>query len=319
MIDRNLALEMTRVTEAAALASAGWMGKGDAPSADMSATSAMRNVLNSISFNGTVIIGKGEQSESSALYVGETVGASDEPSVEIVCDPLESTQSVAFGRPNALAVIAIAPHGSFMPLPDLYMEKIATGPDAADVIDLNLSLEDNVRRVARAKQYKVQDLTVVLLDRDRHQNIISRLRNLGTRIHLIPDGDVSGAIATAMPGTGVDLLVGIGGAQQGVLAAAALRCLGGAIQTKFVLNSETEKEKIAQLGINDIRTVYTTDNLAKGENIMFAATGITDGDLLNGVRYRSDGATTNSLVMRSASRTRRYIVTEHFFDGQPKY
>jgi len=318
-MDRNLALEMIRVTEAAALASARWMGKGDGRSADNAAVEAMHRIFDSIYFKGTVVIGEGDRDEAPMLYVGEEVGCGKTPEVDIAVQPLECTNSVAFGRPNAMSVIAVAPKGDLLKAPDTYMEKIAVGPDAADAIDLSLSVEENIRRVANAKKYAIHDLTVVILERERHEELINRIRKMGARIHLIPDGDVAAAIAAALPGTGIDMLIGIGGAPEGVLSAAALRCIGGEIQARLVPRHSEEINRAKKMGITDINKIYKSKDLAKGNNIMFAATGVTDGDLLNGVRYRPGGATTHSLVMRSASRTRRFLVTEHYFDNQPNY
>jgi fructose-1,6-bisphosphatase II len=318
-MDRNLALEMVRVTEAAALASARWMGKGDGRAADDAAVKAMRSVFDSISFDGTVVIGEGERDEAPMLYIGETVGNGKKPKVDIAVDPLECTNSVAYGRPNAMSVIALAPQGELLQAPDTYMEKIAVGPEAADAVDLDAPVEDNLKRVAEAKHMDIQDLTVVILDRERHEELISRIRKVGARIHLIPDGDVSAAIAAALPGTGIDVLVGIGGAPEGVLAAAALRCIGGELQARLVPRNKEEIERAKKMGIKDISKVYKCSELARGNNIMFAATGVTDGDLLKGVRFRKGGAVTYSLVMRSSTRTRRFIETEHYFESQPSY
>jgi len=318
-MDRNLALEATRVTEAAALASSQWMGKGDGASASQAATEAMQTVLDSIYFKGTIVINKGTKMSSPQLFLGENVGCGDDPQIDIALDPLECTESVAFGRSNAMAVILMAPCGKLLALPEIYMEKIAVGPDAAGVIDLNSSVEDNIIRVAKVKNYNISDLTVVILDRERHQELISRVRRMGARIHLIPDGDVAGAVATALPGTGVDILMGIGGASEGVLASGALRCLGGEFQARFVPVNKDELIMADKMGITDIKHIYNSEELAQGDSIMFAATGITDGDLLNGVRYRPNGATTHSLVMRSSTKTRRFIVTDHFFEGKPEY
>ncbi len=318
-MDRNLALEAIRVTEAAALASARWMGKGDPKAADRSAVEAMRKVFDSIYFKGNVVIGEGDHDEVPKLFVGEELGCGKEPVVDIVVDALQCTSSVAFGRTNAMSVTAMAPEGNFLQAPDTYMEKLAVGPEAAEVIDLNLPIEENLSRIAEAKKYGISELTVGILDRERHEDLINRVRKMGPRIHLIQDGDVSAAIATAMPGTGVDVLAGIGGAPEGVLAAAALRCLGGGLQARLVPRSQEEIERARRFGIKDINKLYSCDELARGENVMFAATGVTDGDLLNGVRFRHDGATTHSLVMRSITRTVRFIVTEHYFVGEPKY
>ncbi len=318
-MDRNLALEIIRVTEAAALASAQWVGRGSHHDADRAATEAMRRTLDSIPFKGTVVIGEGERDEAPMLYIGEEVGGSASPEVDIAVDPLECTNSVAYGRPNALAVIAIAPKGHLLHAPDCYMEKIAVGPKAADAIDLDQSPEENIGRVAEALGLKISNLTVVILDRERHQELIERVRKTGARIHLIPDGDVSSAIAAALPDTGVDLLLGIGGAPEGVLAAAALRCIGGAMQGRLVFRNKEEIERAMKMGIDDIQKVFKIDELASGDGIMFAATGVTDGDLLKGVVFHPGGAITQSLVLRQSSGTRRFIRAEHHFDSKPVY
>lgn len=318
-MDRNLALELARVTEASALASARWMGKGDVGSAVSSAVDAMHKVFRSITFNGNIIIGKGSRDETDKLFTGEQLGSRDLPEVDVALDPLESVESVAFSRPNAMAVIAVAPKGKLLAVPEVYMEKIAVGEESAGKIDINLPIEENIQRVAEAKGYDIRDLTIVLLERERHSELIQQLREIGVRLHLIPDGDVAAAIATALPGTGIDMLVGSGGAQEAVMSAAALSCLGGEIQTRFKLKNSEEKKLLQNFGINTINKIYRNIDLVGNENIMFAATGVTDGDILNGVRFRKDGATTNSLVLRSSSRTRRYIVTEHYFNNQPNY
>jgi fructose-1,6-bisphosphatase II len=318
-MDRNLALELARVTEASALASARWMGKGDVGSAVSSAVDAMHKVFRSILFNGNIINGIGLRDQTDKLFAGEQLGSGDLPEVDVALDPLESVESVAFSRPNAMAVIAVAPKDKLLAVPEVYMEKIAVGEESAGKIDINLSLEENIKRVAIAKNYDIGDLTVVLLERDRHQELIQQLRKIGVRLHLIPDGDVAASIATALPGTGIDILVGIGGAPEAVMSAAALSCLGGEIQTRFIIKNSDEKKLLQKFGINTINKIYRNNDLVGDENIMFAATGVTDGDLLNGVRFRKDGATTNSLVLRSSSRTRRYIVTEHYFNNQPNY
>jgi len=318
-MDRNLALEIVRVTEAAALASAQWMGKGDGNSADEAAVSAMRTVFDSINFRGTIIIGEGERDEAPMLYIGESVGCGEEPEVDIAVDPLEGTNSVAYGRWNAMSVIAMAPKGDLLNAPDTYMDKIATGPEAAAVIDLSLSVEENIERVALAKNMPMADVTVVILDRDRHQDLMKRVRRTGARIHLITDGDVPAAIATAVPNSGIDLLLGIGGAPEGVLAATALRCMGGELQGRLKPRNQGEIERMKKMGIQDSDRVYKGCELARGDNLMFAATGVTDGDLLDGVRYRRDGATTESVVLRMRSNTRRFIRTEHYFIGEPRY
>lgn len=318
-MDRNLALEIVRVTEAAALASAKWMGKGDGTSADEAAVGAMRTVFDSIEFRGTIIIGEGERDEAPMLYIGESVGCAKDPEVDIAVDPLEGTNSVAYGRWNAMSVIAMAPKGDLLNAPDTYMDKIATGPEAAAVIDLALSVEENIERVALAKNMPVADVTAVILDRDRHQDLMKRVRRVGARIHLISDGDVPAAIAAAVPNSGIDLLLGIGGAPEGVLAAAALRCMGGELQGRLKPRNQGEIDRMKAMGIADSDKIYKGNELARGENLMFAATGVTDGDLLHGVRFRSDGATTESVVLRMQTKTRRFIRTEHYFKGEPRY
>ncbi len=318
-MDKNLALEFVRVTEAAALACARWMGRGDSNAADGAAVEAMRKVFNSVDIDGVVVIGEGERDEAPMLYIGEKVGKGGNLKVDIALDPLECTNSVAYGRSNAISVLAAAESGMFLHAPDTYMEKLAVGPDAAEVIDLNASPEENLAKIAEAKGFEISDLTVVVLDRERHEDLIKRVRKTGARIRLIMDGDVSAAMATAIPGTGIDVLMGIGGAPEGVLAAAALRCLGGAIHGRLVPRNSGEAERAKRMGVEDLNTVFKTEDLAKGENIMLAATGVTDGDMLRGVRYTGTGAFTHSIVMRSKSGTIRFISTEHHFAKDPDY
>ena len=318
-MDRNLALEMVRVTEAAALASARWLGKGDPHSADDAAVKAMRSVFNDVEFDGTVVIGEGERDEAPMLYIGEKVGAGKAPEVDIALDPLECTNSVAYARPNALAVVAMARRGHFLHAPDTYMEKIAVSEKGRDAIDLTKSPKENLRNISDALGIRLENLTVVILDRDRHQSLIREVREAGCRIQLIMDGDVSAAIATALPGTGVDVLMGIGGAPEGVLAAAALRCVGGAMQTRLKFRNETEKERARKMGIDDLSRVFTELDLAQGENVMFAATGVTTGDMLKGVVFTRYGAVTHSIVMRARSRTVRFLETHHTFETEPHY
>lgn len=318
-MDRNLALEIIRVSEASALSSSRWMGKGEPGKADMAAVKAMRVVFNSIDFNGEIVLGYGTSSSAEEFSPLEKVGCGETPEVDIAIDPLECTSSVAFGRPNAMAVIAMAPRGDLMKMPQIYMDKLAVGEAAAEVIDLNAPIEENLANVASAKNYKINDLTVAILERKRHQELIARVRKAGARIHLIPDGDTSAAVAAALPGTGIDMLVGSGGAPEGVLAAAALNCIGGKMLTRLVPRGAVQENLAREMGIEDFDRIRDNTELARGDQVMFAATGVTDGDLLNGVRYRPDGATTHSLVLRSATLTRRFIVTEHYFDGEPKY
>lgn len=319
-MDKNLAMEFVRVTEAAALASARWMGKGEANAADDAAVKAMRVVFQSIDIDGVVVIGEGERDEAPMLYIGEKVGKEgSKRKVDIALDPLECTNSVAYGRNNALSVLAAADQGNFLHAPDTYMEKIAVGPEAKDAIDLNLSPEENLERIAEVKGYSVENLTVVILERDRHKKLIERVRKTGARIKLILDGDVSAAMATALPDTGVDVLMGTGGAPEGVLAAAALRCIGGAIHGRLAFRNDEEIERAKKMGIDDLNRIFKTEDMARGENIMLAATGVTEGDLLKGVRYTTTGAYTHSIVMRSKSGTIRFISTEHHFDKEPDY
>jgi len=318
-MDRNLGLEMVRVTEAAALASARWLGKGDKNAADSAAVRAMRSVFDGVDIDGTVVIGEGERDEAPMLYIGERVGTGRPPQVDIALDPLECTNSVAFARPNALAVIAIGKRGRFLHAPDTYMEKIAVGEGAREAIDLRRPPADNLRNIADALGRSLENLTVVILDRERHEPLIAAVRQAGCRIQLIPDGDVSAAIATALPDTGVDVLMGIGGAPEGVLAAAALRCVGGAMQAQLRPRHQREIDRARAMGVTDLDRVYTEQDLAGGDNIMFAATGVTNGDMLRGVQFRRDGAITHSIVMRSRTRTVRFIETHHSFVNQTAF
>lgn len=317
-MDRNLALEMVRVTEAAALASSRLMGRGDEKAADQAAVDAMRKALNSISIKGRVVIGEGERDEAPMLYIGELVGSGDGPDVDIALDPLEGTTICAKGHPNALSVIAMAERGNFLHAPDVYMEKIAGGPQTKGVISLEKSPTENIRDLAKAKGVEVEDITVIILERARHEALINEVRQTGARIKLIPDGDVSAAIATCWERTGDDLLIGIGGAPEGVLAAAALQCIGGEIQGRLLFRTDEEKERACAMGITDFNKIYTTSELASG-NLMFSATGVTDGDFLTGVHYFKGGARTHSLVMRSKSHTIRFIEAIHHFDHKPVY
>jgi fructose-1,6-bisphosphatase class II len=317
-LDRNFALEFVRVTEAAALESARLMGRGDEKAADYAAVDAMRRMLNSVQFDGTVVIGEGERDEAPMLYIGERVGKGGGPKFDLALDPLEGTTICARGGNNALSVIAIAEEGNFLHAPDCYMQKIAVGADARGAIDLSASPSENLRNIAKAKKRYVEDLTVIILDRPRHADLISEVRKAGARIWLIGDGDVSAAIATCKPDSGVDVLMGIGGAPEGVIAAAALRCIGGDFQGKLVFNKETDRERAKKMGVQDPDKIFKIDDLAKG-NVMFCATGVTQGTFLDGVRFRSGGATTHSVVMRSETGTLRYITAEHHFDRKPRY
>lgn len=318
MMDRNLALELVRVTEAAALSCGRWVGKGDKTSADRAATEAMRRSLESIEIRGTVVIGEGEMDEAPMLYIGEKVGSGNGQEVDIAVDPLEGTNICAKGLNGSIATIALAPRGGFLHAPDMYMEKIAVGPSARGAIDINLPPTDNLKRVAAAKGCQIEDLTVVILDRPRHDKIVAEIRKAGARIHLISDGDVAPAIAAAVEGSGVDMLMGIGGAPEGVLAAAALQCLGGEMQGRLVFMSNEERDRAHSMGITDFDRVYRSDDMARGD-VVFAATGVTNGDLLKGVRYFSGGAETHSIVMRSKTRTVRFIEARHCFGSKPNY
>jgi fructose-1,6-bisphosphatase II len=317
-VERNLALEVVRVTEAAALAAARLMGRGDNVAADQAAVQAMRSAFNAVQFKGKVVIGEGERDEAPMLYIGEEVGASDTPRVDIAVDPLEGTTIVATGGNNALAVIAIAEEGGFLHAPDTYMQKLAVGPQAKGAIDITASPTENLRSIAKALKAYIEDLCVVILDRPRHQELIRECRAAGARIKLIGDGDVAAAIATAKEGTGVDILMGTGGAPEGVLAAAALKCLGGDFQGILKFRNKEEMERAKTMGVDDVNKVYRLEDLARSD-VMFAATGVTFGDFLRGVRFFSGGANTYSVVMRSKSRTIRYIDTTHYFEFKPKY
>ncbi|HKG25868.1 MAG TPA: class II fructose-bisphosphatase [Thermomicrobiales bacterium] len=310
-IDRNLALELARVTEAAAMMSARWMGKGDKEAADQAAVDAMRLVLDSIAMDGVVVIGEGAKDEAPMLYIGEQVGSASEPKVDIAVDPIDGTRLLSLGMPNAVSVVAVADRGSMFASPDIaYMEKIAVGPGAAGAIDLDRSPTENVKRIAKAKGVEIGDLTVVILDRPRHQDLIKEVRATGARIKMITDGDVAGALMAAIPDTGIDALFGIGGAPEAVVAASALKCIGGDIQCRLWPRNDQERQ-IAQEKAIDVGRKLTCDDLVAGDNVFFAATGITDGELLKGVHYFAEGATTESLVMRSRSGTVRRIQSVH--------
>jgi len=317
-MDRNLALELVRVTEAAALSCGRWVGKGNKISADRAATEAMRRSLESIEINGTVVIGEGEMDEAPMLYIGEKAGSGNGPEVDIAVDPLEGTNICAKGLSGSIATIALAPRGGFLHAPDMYMEKIAVGPSARGAIDINLSPTENLKRVAETKGCHIEDLTVVILDRPRHDKIVAEIRQAGARIHLISDGDVAPAIAAAVEGSGIDMLMGIGGAPEGVLAAAALQCLGGDMQARLVFMNNEERERARSMGITDFDRIYSCDDMAGGD-VVFAATGVTNGDLLKGVRYVAGGAHTHSIVMRSKTRTVRFIEARHCFGHKPSY
>jgi fructose-1,6-bisphosphatase II len=309
--DRNLALELVRVTEAAALAASGWVGRGQKESADAAAVDAMRIVLDTVRMNGVVVIGEGEKDEAPMLYNGEQVGDGTGPEVDVAVDPLEGTRLTALGMPNAIAVIAVAERDTvFFPGAAVYMDKIAVGPEAVDAIDINASPTENVRAVAETKGLDPTEVTVVVLERDRHDDLIAELREAGARVNLIRDGDVAPSIAAALAFTGVDMLMGIGGTPEGVISAAAIKCAGGAIQAKLWPRNDDERQALVEAGY-DLDRVLTTDDLVSGEDVFVSATGVTRGALLNGVRVTRAGAETESIVMRSRSGTVRRIAAYH--------
>ena len=309
--DRNLAFDLARVTEAAALAAGRWVGRGNKNAADQAAVDAMRMVLNRIDMDGIVVIGEGEKDEAPMLFNGEKLGTGEDPAVDIAVDPIDGTTLTAKGLPGALAVVALAERGTmYNPSSIVYMDKIAVGPEARDMIDINSSVAMNIRRVARALRKEARDITVMVLDRPRHAELIAEIRATGARILLITDGDVAGAIATAQEDSGVDMLMGIGGSPEAVITAAALKCMGGDMQCKLWPRNETERQAAINEG-QDLDRVLTIDDLVKGDNVFFAATGITTGALLRGVRYYGGGASTQSLIMRSRSGTIRKINSNH--------
>jgi fructose-1,6-bisphosphatase II len=313
--DRNLAIELVRVTEAAALAAGPWIGRGNKIGADQAAVDAMRLMIDTVAMEGVVVIGEGEKDEAPMLYNGEAVGDGDGPSVDVAVDPIDGTRLTAIGQPNALSVIALAERGTmFFPGAAVYMEKVATGSEAADAIDITAPPEENVRLVAKAKDKRVEEMVVTILDRDRHTDLISAVREAGAKVFLISDGDVAGAVAAATTRrSGIDLLLGIGGTPEGVIAAAAMKCLGGSIQGRLFRRDDQERGKLIDEGF-DVDRVLSTDDLVSGQDVFFAATGITSGSLLRGVKYWPDGATTWSLVMRSRTGTVRWIEAEHRFE-----
>jgi fructose-1,6-bisphosphatase II len=309
--DRNLALELVRVTEAAALAASGWVGRGEKEKADGAAVDAMRLVLDTVRMNGVVVIGEGEKDEAPMLYNGEEVGDGTGPEVDVAVDPLEGTRLTALGQPNAIAVMAVAERGTmFFPGAAFYMDKIAVGPEGAEAIDIDASPTENVRAVAKAKGLDVSELTVVVLERDRHEELIGELRQAGARVNLIRDGDVAPSIAASQAFTGIDLLMGVGGTPEGVISAAAIKCMGGAIQGKLWPRNDEERQALLDGGF-DLDRVLTTNDLVSGEDVFVAATGVTSGALLRGVRVSSAGAETESIVMRSRSGTVRRIAAYH--------
>jgi fructose-1,6-bisphosphatase II len=312
-VERNLAMELVRVTEAAALSAGRWMGKGNKEMVDQAAVDAMRRALDGVDMNGVVVIGEGEKDEAPMLYIGEQVGNGSSPQVDVAVDPVDGTRLLALGLPGALAAVAIAERGSMFSAPAgvFYMEKIAVGPAARHVIDINASIASNLDRIAQVRDSRIEDLTVIILDRPRHTEIIRQIREVGARIRLISDGDVAAVIQAAMEDyRGVDVLLGIGGAPEAVLAAAALKCIGGEIQCKIWPRSDEERDKLKENGV-ELERVYRTNDLVSGNDVSFAATGITSGDILDGVQYFGWGARTSSVMMRSRSGTVRYIQARH--------
>lgn len=317
-MDRNLALEVVRATEAAALAAARFIGKGDERMADRAACEAMRKALNAINMDGKIVIGEGDDAETDLLYIDEIVGVGAGPQVDVALDALEGALICATGGPNALSCVALAERGKILRCPDTYMDKIATGPAGVGVVDLERSPGENLKALAEAKNVYVEDLRVAILDRPRHERLIDEIRKAGAGIKLLSAGDLSAAIATTSPESEIDMLLGIGGAHQGVLAAAAIRSAGGEMQVRFMPQNDQETEACLAMGILDFKHRYTLDEVA-GDNVMFAATGVTTGDYLRSVRFFSGGAQTNSVVMRSRTRTVRFIQALHHFDLKPEY
>lgn len=320
-MDRNLAINLTRVTEAAALGAAKYMGRGDKIAADQAGVDGMRNMFQTMDIEGVVVIGEGEMDEAPMLYIGEVVGSglAGAPKVDIAVDPVEGTNSVAKGLPNAIAVVAMAPRGCLLNAPDMYMDKIAVGPKAAGKVNIDATVQENLRATAEALNKSISDLTVTMLDRDRHESIIKQCREAGARIKLFQDGDVAAALATCFDHTGVDIMLGTGGAPEGVIAAAALKCLGGEFQGKLKPATEEEYERCKRMGA-DINKIYYMDDLVRGKEVYFAATGISDGELLKGVVYTgNDTAKTHSVVMRAETGTIRFVEAIHRLNKKPKY
>lgn len=316
-MDRNLALEVVRVTEAAALESARLMGRGDAAAVDQAAAVAMRRAFDAIDVDATVVIGEGREGEAERLFVGERIGAGGDP-IDVALDALEGATVCATGGANALSIILIAERGKILACPETYMDKLAVGPEGTGVVSLDRTPHENLRALAEKKRVYVEDLTVVILDRPRHDRLIDDVRKAGARVQLLSDGDLAAAIATARPGSGIDIVMGVGGAQQGVLAAGALLALGGEFHGRFKPRNDDERARLRGAGIADLSRLYGPEDLV-GDNVMFAATGVTGGHLLSGVRYLAGGATTNSVVMRSRTRTVRWIEAYHHFDFKPEY
>jgi fructose-1,6-bisphosphatase II len=309
--DRNLAMELVRVTEAAAMAAGRWVGRGDKNGGDGAAVDAMRQLIGSVSMRGVVVIGEGEKDEAPMLFNGEEVGNGEGPWCDVAVDPIDGTTLMAKGMPGSVAVLAVAERGAmFDPSAVFYMEKLAVGPEAAHAIDITAPVADNIRGVARAKGVGLADVTVCVLDRPRHDDLVAEIRRTGARIHFISDGDVAGAISAARPNTGIDLLYGIGGTPEGIITASALKCMGGAMQARLWPRDDAERARALDAG-HDLGAVLTTDDLVRGDNVFFCATGVTDGELLRGVRYRAEGCTTQSIVMRSKSGTVRMVEGYH--------
>lgn len=320
-MDRNLALNLGRVTEAAALASAKFLGRGDKNAADQAAVDAMRRMFDTVNIDGIVVIGEGEIDEAPMLYIGEQIGIAGEDSlkIDIAVDPLDGTASIAYGRPDAVAVVAIAPRGCMLHAPDTYMRKIAVGPKAAGVIDINAPIAVNIAAVAKALDKDVSEVTITMLDRPRHDDIVAEIRKAGARIRMISDGDVIAAINTCFENTGVDMMVGIGGAPEGVITAAALKCMGGEFQGILHPVTDEQKNRCIEMGV-DLNKVYKTDDLVKGDEIVFAATGVSHGELLQGVKYLENNvASTHTLVLRAETGTIRFIEATHKLDKKPEY
>jgi len=309
-MDRNLALEFVRVTEAAAIAAAEWIGKGESKLADRAAVEAMRSRFNSVDIQGTIVIGEGERDKAPMLYIGEKVGSGTGPEIDIAVDPIEGTNSVAYGYPNSIAVFAAGPKGTLLNAPDTYMDKIAVGPAAKDAVHLDNSVKENIDSVAKALGKPVQDVVVIILERDRHEKLVKEVRETGARVHLIPDGDVAGGIAPCLPESGVDILLGIGAAPEGVIAAVAIKSLGGFFQGRLAPPNDDHLARIKAMG-RDPSKLLSIEDLAKGDKLQFAATGIVEGPILKGVSVTEHGIITHSIVMRSKTRTIRHIETQH--------
>lgn len=318
-MDRNLALDFVRATEAAALSSAYWVGKGDERAADHAAVEAMRKSFSIIDMDGTIVIGEGERDEAPMLYIGEKVGSGKGLKLDIAIDPLEGTTITARGDQNAMSVFAAAPSGCLLNAPDTYMDKIAVGPKCVGAVDLDASVEENLHAVAKKLDKDLEEVTAIVLDRDRHKEIIEKIRKCGSRIRLIRDGDIAGALAPALEDSGIDILFGIGGAPEGVIASVALKCLGGEIQGRLKFRSDEERQRAKKMGVKDLDRKLAINDMVKNNEAMFAATGVTDGTILKGVRFLSHGARTHSIVMRAKTKTVRFIEAHHHFEHFPEY